>query len=59
MKKMRCGNCGHSKHILFETKKKDIVAKCLKCNNKSKITVTLSKIDIEWVKNSKGLLTVF
>ena len=58
---MRCGNCGYSKHELFETKNKDIVVKCLYCKNKSRITVIAvpSKVDVKWMKGSSGLLTVF
>lgn len=61
MKKLRCGQCGHSKHTLFLTNKKDVVAKCLKCDNKSLITaITIpSGVDIQWMKNQKGLLAVF
>lgn len=61
MKKMRCGNCGHYKHVLFLTKKNNIVVKCLLCDNKSLIAPIAipSKVEVKWMNGQKGLLAVF
>lgn len=60
MKKMRCGNCGESKHELWQCEHKDaIIVKCPGCKNKSEIKITLPELEIGWVEGSEGILTVF
>jgi uncharacterized Zn finger protein len=61
MKKLRCGNCGESKHKLYQYERKDaIMVKCAGCGNKSEISTTgKPAIQIKWVKNSGGILAVF
>ena len=60
MKPMRCGNCGEPKHEIFKYEKtENLMVKCTKCGNKSKITLTKPEIEIAWVKDQNGLLAQF
>ena len=58
LKKMQCGNCGGSKHELYEAENGDILVKCVECSNVSRVTITQPKIE---VKNERGdgRITVF
>jgi hypothetical protein len=59
-RQLKCGNCGNEKHTLYLIEEREsILAKCVKCNNLSEITVVAPKIQIDWVDGSDGILAVF
>lgn len=57
--KLRCGNCGGSKHELFSIDKLNILVHCLKCTNLSMISLRPAQLDIQWVPEQCGILTTF
>lgn len=57
MRKMKCGNCGETKHELHQLEKSDgIIVVCMGCENRSKIVAVEPKLSIKWVKGFDGLL---
>jgi uncharacterized Zn finger protein len=51
LEKLRCGSCGESKHEIYLRENGELIAECIKCNNKSVITISEPKI---LIKNFEG-----
>jgi len=57
LRQYSCGNCGETKHELYEHAG-DIITVCSDCQNESRITFTQPKLDIKWVDDNDGLLAL-
>lgn len=55
---MSCGECGEDTHRVFQTDKGYLI-ECLKCRSQTFLSVSIPKINLEWVEGSPGQLTVF
>jgi len=55
IKQLRCGECGESKHELFQRPNGEIVAECIKCKSQSEIVISKPKIQIN---NNEGMGTL-
>jgi hypothetical protein len=64
--KLRCGNCGETKHTLYGEKTMGgpdayacLKAKCVKCKSITHIEVSMPRIHFEWHPKAKGILAAF
>jgi transcription elongation factor Elf1 len=61
MSRLRCGNCGHDKVIIFTNNKGRVIAECDKCKAQTEIKISDPQISFEFPKDvdSKGILCKF
>jgi acyl carrier protein len=46
LKQLRCGECGETKHNLYQRPNGEVIAECIKCGSQSEIVITEPKIAI-------------
>lgn len=60
-KKYKCGGCGNENYHLYneDGNAQRILAECTSCKSITEISVTPSKIDLNWGDNASGIMCIF